>query len=113
MAGLLSPTYLSQISVQKVEMNNGVQKFLITFPEPKIGTECYFAILYFDENNKWYYYTLEKEFGNDFGSKEGSGLVCGQVGTQHLNYQMVCDADMKKFELLTHELYDFTRNSQK
>ena len=109
MSGLLDPTYLDQITVQKIEMNNGIKKFFLTFPEPKIGTECFYAILFFDENKNWNYFTLEKEFGNDFGTTKGSGLICGQVGRQHLNFNKICRVDTQEFEVVVQQLYDNIR----
>jgi hypothetical protein len=105
MSKLTDPNFLYQISVQKKELKNGMKKFLFTFPEPKVGTECYYAILYFDQNLKWNYFTLELELGHDFGSPEGSGLVCGQEERRHLNFNRICKADMKEFEECVDELY--------
>ena len=106
MSKLTDPNFLYQISVQKKELQNGMKKFLFTFPEPEVGTECYYAILYFDHNLNWNYFTLELELGHEFGSPEGSGLVCGQEGIRHLNFNKICKADMKEFEECVEELYD-------
>ena len=102
----VDPKFFEQITVQKKELENGIKKFLITFPEPKVGTECFFAILYFDEKKNSDYFTLELEFGNDFGSQEGSGLICGQEGSKHLNYSRVCKANWDDFEKVVEALYN-------
>ncbi len=102
----VDPKFFEQITVQKKELENGIKKFLITFPEPKVGTECFFAILYFDEKKNSDYFTLELELGNDFGSQEGSGLICGQEGSKHLNYSRVCKANWDDFEKVVEALYN-------
>ena len=102
----IDPKFLEQISVTKKELNSGVKKFLITFPQPKVGTECFFAILYFDEQKKSNYFTLELELGNDFGSGEGAGLICGQEGSKHLNFRRVCKANLDDFEKCVQQLYN-------
>ncbi len=102
----IDPKFLEQISVVKKELNNGINKFLITFPQPKVGTECFFAILYFDEQKKSNYFTLELELGKDFGSTEGSGLICGQEGSKHLNFSRVCKANLDEFEKCVQQLYN-------
>ena len=101
----INPEFLDKISVIKKDLKNNVKKFMFTFPEPKVGTECYFAILYFDENKNWEYYTLELELGNDFGSQDGSGLICGQKGSKHLNFGRVCKANLEDFEKCIAQFY--------
>ena len=101
----INSEFLDKISVIKKDLKNNVKKFMFTFPEPKVGTECYFAILYFDENKNWEYYTLELELGNDFGSQDGSGLICGQKGSKHLNFGRVCKANLEDFEKCIAQFY--------
>jgi len=102
----ISPIFLQKICVQKKIMNSGVKKFIFTFPTPKCGCECFFAILYFDEFKNSNYFTLELEFGNDFESKEGHGLVCGQKGLKHLNYFTVCKVNLEDFENSVRKFYN-------
>ena len=101
----ISPIFLQKISVQKKVLKGGSTKFIITFPPPKCGCECFFAILYFDVYKNSHYFTLEKEFGNDFGNTEGSGLICGQKGLRHLNFFTVCRANLDNFESFVRKLY--------
>ena len=101
----IDPNFLDKLSVTKKELNNGIKKYVITFPPPKVGTECYFAILYFDEKKNSDYYTLELEMGNDFGTQEGSGLICGQKGSQHLNFRRICKANLDDFEKCIEKFY--------
>ena len=103
--GMIDPRFLENISIQKKNLNNEVTKFILIFPQPKYGTECFFAILYFDKNKESSYYTLELELGNDFGSPEGSGLVCGQKGDQHINYNTICRANLEDFQNIAKQLY--------
>ena len=102
--------FLEQITVVKKELDNGVKKFLISFPTPKVGTESFFAILYFDKEKKSKYYTLELELGSDFGSEDGTGLVCGQEGKNHLNYKRICKANLDDFEKCVDEFYKENQN---
>lgn len=101
----ISPIFLQKICVQKKVLNSGVTKFIIIFPTPKCGCECFFAILYFDEYKNSNYFTLEKEFGNDFGTTEGTGLVCGQKGLRHLNFFTICKVNLDDFENCIRKLY--------
>ena len=102
----IDPLFFDELSVEKKELENGIIKFIITFPKPKVGTECFFAILYFDEEKRSNYFTLELELGNDFGSTEGSGLICGQDGSKHLNFNRVCKANKEDFENAVKEIYN-------
>jgi len=102
----IDPLFFDELSVEKKELENGIIKFIITFPKPKVGTECFFAILYFDEEKRSNYFTLELELGKDFGSTEGSGLICGQDGSKHLNFNRVCKADKEEFENAVKEIYN-------
>ena len=103
--GSINPRFLEQILIKKKELKSGVTKFILIFPPPKVGTECFFAILYFDEFKRPDYFTLELEFGNDFGTQNGTGLVCGQKEFQHLNYYTICKANLEDFENIVRKLY--------
>ena len=102
----IDPSFFDELSVEKKELENGTIKFIITFPKPKVGTECFFAILYFDGEKNSNYFTLELELGKDFGSTEGTGLICGQDGSKHLNFNRVCKADKEDFENAVEEIYN-------
>lgn len=102
----VSPIFLQKICVQKKILNSGVKKFIFIFPTPKCGCECFFAILYFDEFKNSDYFTLELEFGNDFGTKEGTGLVCGQKGHKHLNFFTICKVNLEDFENSVRKFYN-------
>ena len=102
----ISPIFLQKICVQKKILNSGVKKFIFIFPTPKCGCECFFAILYFDKFKNSDYFTLELEFGNDFGTKEGTGLVCGQKGYEHLNFFTICKVNLEDFENSVRKFYN-------
>lgn len=102
----IDPSFFDELSVEKKECQNGLIKFIVTFPKPKVGTECFFAILYFDEEKQSSYFTLELELGKDFGTTEESGLICGQEGSQHLNFNKVCKVDKEEFENAVKEIYN-------
>ena len=102
---IIDSRFLEKISIQKINLKSGDTKFILTFPQPKYGNECFFAILYFDKNKRSYYFTLEMEFGNDLGCPEGSGLVCGQQGFKHLNFYTICKANLEDFQNVVSRLY--------
>ena len=102
----VSPIFLQKISVQKKILKSGVKKFIFIFPTPKCGCECFFAILYFDEFKNSNYFTLELEFGNDLGTTEGTGLVCGQKGYKHLNFYTICKVNLEYFENCVRKFYN-------
>ena len=52
------------------------------------------------------YFTLEFELGKDFRTTEESGLICGQDGSQHLNFNKVCKVDKEEFENAVKEIYN-------
>ena len=103
--GFIDPRFLDKILVQKKSFKSGLIKFIFTFPPPRVGDECFFAILYFDEYKNSDYFTLELEFGNDFGTQNGTGLVCGQKEFQHLNYFTICKTNLEDFENIVRKLY--------
>ena len=103
---LVDPKFFKKISVQKKLLENGVTKFIFIFPTPTIGTESFYAILYFDKFKNYQYYTLELEYGNDFNCPKGSGLVCGQKGHQHLNFNTFCKVNLNDFENCVNILYN-------
>ena len=101
----IDPNYLDKLSVIKKELNKGGKKFLITFPTPKVATECFFGILYFDANKKSKYYTLEKEMDIGLINTEGIGIICGQEGSSHSNYGIICKTNLDDFEKCVKSLY--------
>ena len=103
--GLINPRFLEKILIKKKKLRSGVTKFIFEFPPPNVGTECFFAILYFDEYKNSSYFTLELELGNEFGTHEGEGLVCGQKGFQHINYFTICKTNLEDFENIVKKFY--------
>ena len=102
---IINARFLEKISVKMINLKNGEIKFILIFPPPKYGNECFYAILYFDEFLRPDYYTLELELGNDFDCPEGYGLVCGQKGNDHLNFYSICKVDLEEFQNIVEKLY--------
>ena len=78
--------------------------FIYTFPRPKETPHCFYALLIFDKNKKWKYYTLELDYGSSTIFKEGGGLICGQKGFDHLNYGRRCREDLDEFRKMVKEI---------
>lgn len=102
--GVRSDFGIDKISVSKNELDDGNIKFIFTFPTPKVSPECFFAMLLFDKNKNWNYFTLELDFGSSTIFKEGGGIVCGQKGVNHLNYSRRCRNDLGEFEKNVQEI---------
>ena len=81
------------------------EKFIITFPKPRITPECFYAILYLSSNG-YKYYTLELDIGSSIIFKDGGGIICGQSGSSHLNYGRRCKDDKKEFEKAVQDIID-------
>ena len=96
---------IKNIRVEKGETNSKKEKFLITFPKPKVTPECFYAILFIDKKS-YNYYTLELDFGSSTIFKEGGGVICGQKGSAHLNYGRRCTDDLKQFEKCVQDIID-------
>ena len=45
------------------------------------------------------------EFGNDFGRQDGSGIICGQKGSKHLNFGRVGKANLEDSEKWIAQFY--------
>ena len=103
--GVRSDFGIDKMSVEKKELDNGNIQFIYTFPKPEYTPECYFAILHFDKNKDWKYYTLELDYLNIFLKKSG-GIVCGQKDEVHLNYGAHCKDDLEEFQKLVQNIID-------
>ena len=95
--GVRSDFGIEKIMVEKEVSEDKNIKFIFTFPKPKVVPECFYALLIFDTNKDWNYYTLELDFGSSIVFKEGGGVICGQRGSSHLNYGRRCKDDVKEF----------------
>ena len=96
---------IKNISVEKIETDSKKAKFLITFPKPKVIPECFYAILFFCDND-YKYYTLELDLGSSTVFEYGGGIICGQKGDKHLNYGRRCMEDWEEFEQAVQDIID-------
>ena len=96
---------LRNLIVVKSEKEKKMSKFLITFPTPRGTPECFYAILYMGKG-EYNYYTLELDFGSSSVFEIGGGIICGQKGTQHLNYGRRCIDDLGEFEQAVQDIID-------
>ena len=80
-------------------------KFLITFPKPKVPPDCFYAILYIDKGD-YNYYTLELDLGSPKIFETGGGIICGQRGSNHINYGRRCMEDMDEFDKKVQDIID-------
>ena len=101
--GVNSDFGMDEISIEKEEKDDEVT-FIYTFPRPKETPHCFYALLIFDKNKKWKYYTLELDYGSSTIFKEGGGLICGQKGFDHLNYGRRCREDLDEFRKMVKEI---------
>ena len=87
-----------ELKFEKKELSNNVKEFIYCFGRPKDPPLCYYAIFYVDESNKIYkFFTLEKT-NNFMGEGDDYPYVCGQKGSQHINYGIRCPPNLEKFE---------------
>ena len=87
-----------EFKFEKKELSNNVKEFIYCFGKPNDYPLCYYAIFYVDESNKIYnYFTLEK---TDIfkGKGDDYSCVCGQKGSQHINYGIGCPSNITSFE---------------
>ena len=103
--GVRSDFGIDKMSVEKKELDNGNIQFVYTFPKPEYTPECYFAILHFDKNKDWKYYTLELDYLNILLKKSG-GIICGQKDDVHLNYGAHCKGDLEEFQKCVQNIID-------
>ena len=88
----------NKFKFEKKELPNNVKEFIYSFGEPKEVPLCYYSIFYLDQdNNIFEYFTLEKTSSSPIN---GSGLpyICGQKGSQHINYGITCSPNIDSFE---------------
>ena len=82
---------------EKKELTNNVKEYIYSFGEPKDVPLCYFSIFYMDQdNNIFEYFTLEKTSPSMLGP--GLPYICGQKGSQHINYGITCSPNIESFE---------------
>ena len=82
---------------EKKELSNNVKEFIYSFGEPKDVPLCYYSIFYMDQNNDIFeYFTLEKTSPPLAGP--GLPYICGQKGSQHINYGITCSPNIESFE---------------
>ena len=94
--GVNSDWGMDEISVERVDQNDETI-FIYIFPRPTETPHCFYALLIFDKDKKWNYYTLELDFGSSTIFKEGGGTICGQKGFDHINYTRRCKEDLDEF----------------
>ena len=99
--GVNSDFGMDEISIEK---KIDEVTFIYIFPRPKETPHCFYALLIFDKNKKWKYYTLELDYGSSTIFKEGGGLICGQKGFDHLNYGRRCREDLDEFRKMVNEI---------
>ena len=101
--GVNSDFGMDEISVEKVEKDDETT-FIFTFPKPKETPNCFYALLIFDKDKKWTYFTLELDYGSSTVFKEGGGIICGQKGVDHINYSRRCREDLDEFQKKVKEI---------
>ena len=95
--GVNSDFGMDEINVEKVEKYNETT-FIYTFPRPQKTPHCFYALLIFDKDKNWNYYTLELDYGSSTIFKDGGGFICGQKGFDHLNYAERCIENLCEFQ---------------
>ena len=101
--GIKSDFGIDEIYIEKEGTDPDKAKFVFTFPKPKVTPECFYAIL-FIEDEDYKYFTLELDFGSLTIFKDGGGMVCGQKGHAHLNYGRRCKEDLEAFKNLVNDI---------
>ena len=82
---------------EKKELSNNIKEFIYSFGEPKDTPLCYYCIYYVDQDNDIFeYFTLEKTMVTFTG--DDNPYVCGQKGSQHINYGIRCPPNLESFE---------------
>ncbi len=104
--GVRSDFGIDKLSVEKVELPDKQIKFIFTFPKPKVSPECFYALLLFDKEKNWNYYTLELDFGSSSIFRDGGGIICGQRGPRHLNYSKRCRNNLDEFQKGVQDIID-------
>ena len=86
--GVHSDFGINKISAEKYELNDGKIKFIFTLPKPTVSPECFYALLLFDKNRNYKYFTLELDYTSKLMFNNGGGIVCGQKGQKSLCFQL-------------------------
>ena len=95
--GVKSDFGIEKIKVIEEEINENKRKFIFIFPEPKVTPECFFALLFIDNEGNSNYYTLELDMSSTL-LNIGGGMICGQRRTNHLNYGRRCKSNLDDFQ---------------
>ena len=95
--GIISDFGIEKIKVIEEEINENKRKFIFIFPEPKVTPECFFALLFIDNEGNSNYYTLELDMSSTL-LNIGGGMICGQRRTNHLNYGRRCKSNLDDFQ---------------
>ena len=111
--GVKSDFGIEKIKVIEEEINENKRKFIFIFPEPKVTPECFFALLFIDNEGNSNYFTLELDMGGLTVFKDGGGIICGQRRTNHLNYGRRCKSNLDDFQKSVQDIiegkpYDIT-----
>ena len=101
--GVNSDFGMDEITVEKMEQNGEIT-FIYIFPRPTETPNCFYALLIFDKEKQWKYFTLELDYGSSTIFKEGGGIICGQKGFDHINYSKRCREDLTEFQKLVKEI---------
>ena len=104
--GVKSDFGIGKVTVEKEESNDGIIKYIFTFPKPKVTPECFYTVLIFDKNKNWKYFTLELDIGSSTFFKDGGGVICGQRGSEHLNYIRRCKDNLDEFLKSVQDIID-------
>ena len=95
--GIKSDFGIEKIKVIEEEINENKRKFIFIFPEPKVTPECFFALLFIDNEGNSNYFTLELDMSSTL-LNIGGGMICGQRRTNHLNYGRRCKSNLDDFQ---------------
>ena len=95
--GIISDFGIEKIKVIEEEINENKRKFIFIFPEPKVTPECFFALLFIDNEGNSNYYTLELDMSSTL-LNIGGGMICGEKGETHLNYGRRCKSNLDDFQ---------------
>ncbi len=110
--GVKSDFGIEKIKVIEEEINENKRKFIFIFPEPKVTPECFFALLFIDNEGNSNYFTLELDMSSTLLNIVG-GMICGQRRTNHLNYGRRCKSNLDDFQKSVQDIiegkpYDIT-----